>query len=145
MKKALIALLLGASVSALAETGNNQFPLELEVVKVHDGDTISLHMDALPNPLSKVSVRIYGIDTPELGYRAKCDKERRLAEKARDYVKARIKPGEKLTLLNYEWDKYGGRILATVYSDGVNVGERMIAKGFAVPYFGEGQKNDWCK
>ena len=145
MKKALIAaLLFGASVTSFAEVGNS-VPLELEVLEVHDGDTITLHMDALPNPLSKVAVRIYGIDTPELSYRAKCDKERRLAERARDYVKARIKPGEKLTLLNYEWDKYGGRILATVYSDGINVGERLIAKGYAVPYFGEGQKNDWCK
>ena len=39
--------------------------LIVPVINVRDGDTIEIRM-TLPEPLDKVSVRIYGIDTPEI-------------------------------------------------------------------------------
>ena len=49
---------------------------------VYDGDTIKSELPSLPYPLSKVSIRIKGLDTPELRT-YKCQKEKDLAQLAR--------------------------------------------------------------
>ena len=128
----------------------------LPIVEVYDGDTIKTDMSSrLPDPLGKVSIRIYGIDTPEkpaasyretwkLG-RAKCIQEAELALQAKEYVEMIAIGYKKMKVEDFKWDKYGGRIVGKVKIGGVNVGEALINDGFAVPYFGGKKTKDWCQ
>ncbi len=129
----------------------------MPIKSVYDGDTIKTYFNELklPAPLNQVSVRIYGIDTPEspaksyattgkLG-RAKCVKEAELALKAKARVIEIIGDERSMTLSNFKWGKYGGRIVATVHIKCVNIAETLIKEGLAVEYFGKGKKKDWCQ
>jgi len=128
----------------------------LPIVSVYDGDTIKTDLAwRIPTPLNKVSVRIYGIDTPEMpakSYvitgklnRAKCDKEAVAAL----FVKARvieiIGSNTKMRVSEYKWGKYGGRIIADVSVGGINIAETLLNEGLAVEYYGSGTKHDWCQ
>jgi endonuclease YncB( thermonuclease family) len=141
MNKLIAALLLGISTTAAAQSPT---PLSLPVNDVYDGDTFRTELP-LPPPLNRVYIRIRGIDTPEKGSRAKCEKEKQLANAAAAHLKSLVKVGTTITIEDYDWDKFGSRIDARVISNGVDVGKEMIAKGFAAPYSGEGPKPDWCK
>ena len=111
-------------------------------VKVVDGDTISFINPALPKELEKVSIRLYGIDTPESTYLAKCDKEKQLGLEAKEYVKSLVKD-QKLKVIVKEWDKYGGRVLGDIYIKDQSLKDILISKGYARPYDG-GKKSNWC-
>ena len=119
------------------------YAFDVKVRQVHDGDTILVESTALPFPLSHMSIRLRGIDTPEL--KGQCKAEKTKAKLATNYLKSYIKPGEILTLQNFKWDKYGGRIDADVYHKGDKLSDIIIAAGYAVAYTGHGAKNDWCK
>lgn len=121
---------------------NTAQAFNVEVRRVHDGDTIQVVSDALPLPLANMAVRLRGIDTPELA--GKCSAEKDKAKLATSYLKGLVKKGDVLTLVNPKWDKYGGRIDADVTWHDVDLAKAMIAAGYAVPYFGKGAKNDWC-
>lgn len=111
-----------------------------EVESVYDGDTVKIkdrYLNYLP-----LSVRINGIDTPEKGHRAKCEKERRLAIKAKSYLEYLINEYDYYFII-VGWDKYGGRILADLYINNVNVKHTLIKEGLAKEYHG-GKKESWC-
>lgn len=112
----------------------------------YDGDTFYTEFD-LPEPLDKMSVRIYGIDTPEKGSRAKCDVERKLANAAHNYLDKLIGNQKYVYLSDVHWDKYGGRVLAKVYikKDAfIEIAPLMIKNGYAIEYYGEKKEKDWC-
>jgi len=112
------------------------------VVSVYDGDTITVDIDNYPPIIGKsISVRIYGIDTPEI--KSKNPKETERAKQARDYVQGLLKTAKVVELRNMRKDKYF-RILAEVYVDGQSIADLLIKKGYAVPYDG-GTKQDWGK
>lgn len=136
MKK-LVALLLVAASPAFAGE------MTLPIVGGIDGDTIRTYLN-LPCPLCKAAVRIDGIDTPEKGHRAKCEKEHQLALQATEFTRSLIGTSTTMKITNFRWDKYGGRIDAVVYINGVNLGQELILSGFAVPYTGSGPKKNWC-
>lgn len=128
----------------------------LPIVSVYDGDTIKTNLSwRLPEPLNAVSIRIYGIDTPEMpakSYattgklnRAKCVKEAELALKARARVVELVGSNTRMKVTEFRWGKYGSRILANVSIGGVDVAETLIEEGFAVEYYGSGAKQDWCQ
>ena len=102
--------------------------------KVYDGDTITIAAK-LPyknSPIYRFSVRLNGIDTPEI--KGKDDDEKQCAVLARDALKECIL-GKKIELRNVQTEKYG-RILAEVYCDNINLNEWMIQQRFAVKYDG---------
>lgn len=111
------------------------------VVKVYDGDTITVAAP-LPNEEGvptyfKFSVRLRGIDCPEL--RTRNDVEKSVAIVARDALQARILHKE-VQLTARATDKYG-RLLANVYYHGDDgeepeLGQWLLAKRLAVPYDG---------
>ena len=107
----------------------------------YDGDTCYVLAPALPEPLQKMSVRILGIDTPEM--RAECAEEKKLALKGRDLANKMFRSAEKIEFNNLKWDKYGGRVLADVYLDGKSYKDEIINAGLARPYDG-GTKESWC-
>ena len=137
MKRLVAALLLIASPAFAGE-------MTLPIVGGIDGDTIRTYLP-LPCPLCRASVRIIGIDTPEKGYRAKCEKEHQLALEATEFTAKLVGRASHMKVSRFKWDKYGGRIDAQVEINGVDLGTELILGGFAVPYTGEGPKKDWCK
>lgn len=108
----------------------------------YDGDTCYVTAPTLPEPLQKMSVRILGIDTPEI--RAECDEEKKLALKARELANKLFKDATKIEFANLKWDKYGGRVLVDVYLDGRSYKDEIINSGLAKPYDG-GTKESWCE
>ena len=131
----------------------------LPIVEVTDGDTIKSDMSTrLPDPLGKVSIRIRGIDTPEMpvvayinggefrpgARKAQCIKEADLALEAKAFVEMIVIGYKKMKVDNFTWDKYGGRIVGEVKIGGVDVGTALIGAGVAVPYDGGTKTKDWC-
>lgn len=119
-----------------------------KVARVIDGDTFVLDAKWSPYPLVW-QVRILGIDTPEKGHLAKCPEEAEHSKKAMKHTADMLfLAGNKATLTQVSHDKYGGRLDAkvTLRIDGkpVDLGESLIAAGYARPYSGEGPKPDWC-
>ena len=107
----------------------------------YDGDTCYVIAPTLPEPLQKMSVRILGIDTPEI--RAECGEEKKLALKARELANKLFRNANKIEFANLKWDKYGGRVLVDVYLDGKSYKDEIINSGLAKPYDG-GTKESWC-
>lgn len=113
-------------------------------VKITDGDTIKLDVSK-ESPLIKklgLSVRIKGIDTPEKGSKAKCDKENALGQQATKFTTDLV-GNKELLLSQVENDKYGGRIVASVKVGGVDIAQELLKKGLARVYNGE-KKKSWC-
>ena len=111
------------------------FPItEGQVIKVYDGDTITIasKMPYPESPMYRFSVRLNGIDTPEI--KGKNADEKEIAKKARDELSALIM-NKTVILKNVQSEKYG-RILAEVYLEDVCLNDWMIEKKFAVKYDG---------
>ena len=111
------------------------FPItEGQVIKVYDGDTITIasKMPYPESPMYRFSVRLNGIDTPEI--KGKNADEKEVAKKARDELSTLIM-NKTVILKNVQSEKYG-RILAEVYLEDVCLNEWMIEKKFAVKYDG---------
>ena len=70
----------------------------------YDGDTCNAIMLGVPDSIKKIKVRIRGIDTPEI--KGKCENERKLALKAKDFINDLIKNSTVLYLKDFEWGKY---------------------------------------
>ena len=108
----------------------------------YDGDTCYVTATVLPESLQKMSVRILGIDTPEI--RGECDEEKALAKQCKVFANELFKAAKVIEYRDLEWDKYGGRILSNVYLDGELYSKKIIDAGLARPYFGD-KKETWCK
>ena len=108
----------------------------------YDGDTCYVTAPTLPEPLQKMSVRILGIDTPEI--RGECEEEKKLALEARALANKLFREAGTIEFGNLKWDKYGGRVLVDVYLDGKNYKDEIINAGLARPYDG-GTKQGWCE
>ena len=108
----------------------------------YDGDTCYVIAPTLPEPLQKMSVRILGIDTPEI--RGECKEEKKLALEARALANKLFREAGTIEFGNLKWDKYGGRVLVDVYLDGKNYKDEIINAGLARPYDG-GTKQGWCE
>ena len=112
---------------------------DVEYLKNYDGDTFTVNIKDLPDVFGKeISVRIRGVDTPELNAERKCEKL--AADKARKFLMRTIATS-KIRLLGCERDKYF-RLLCTVKAGDVDVGDRILKGRWGMPYDG-GTKHDW--
>jgi len=93
------------------------------VVKVHDGDTITLRCDFRDFDFP---LRLLDIDTKEMNAGG---------AEARDWLKGQILGEEVLIMINRKnrVEKYG-RLLGYVISRGMNMNEALIRIGLAVPF-----------
>ena len=114
-----------------------------EILKIVDGDTVKIIYPGLPPNLNKLSVRVYGIDTPEKGWRAECESERQLAIKASKLTQDKISNAHAVYFDIMKWGKFGGRFIGRISIDGQDLGDMLIEKGYARPYFGD-KKKSWC-
>ena len=117
-------------------------PREFRGNLCYDGDTCYITATVLPDSLNKMSVRVLGIDTPEI--RGDCEEEKALAQKGKKLANELFRSATSIEYRDLKWDKYGGRILANVYLDGELYSEKLIKQGLARPYFGD-KKESWCE
>lgn len=147
MKK-LISIVLSSflliSTPAFAQKQKKGVMYDVVLTRVIDGDTVAFQANWLPDPLKKeLSVRVFGVDTPEKGHRAKCAAENERGQAATAFTKSAINASSKRQVLLMDWDKYGGRVLGDIILDGKSLRTMLIERGFAREYYGEA-KTSWC-
>ena len=145
MRTLTITFLLVCAIFAQASVRDKNFGSVVvdEVTSIYDGDTFRVNISGWPDIIGeRVMIRINGIDAPEL--RGKCEKEKKWALRAKQFVVEKLRHAGKIVLKNMHRGKYF-RIIADVYVDGVNLGKEMIMHGLAVEYHGGHKKMDWCK
>ncbi len=117
---------------------------DAKIVRVNDGDTVVIAAPFLPAPLKpELAVRVYGVDTPEKGFRAKCPSEDQRGQAATAFTKNAVASTQKHQVILYGWDKFGGRVLGDMILNGVSLRAELIKNGFAREYYGEA-KTSWC-
>lgn len=143
--KHFIALAIAlVATPALAQKTPVGVTYDAKVVKVSDGDTVQVEAPWVPAPIKKVvSIRIFGVDTPEKGFRAQCPAEDVKGLAASAFTKDLVAKAKKTQYVLYDWDKFGGRVLGDMLLDGKSLRAQLIANGYAREYFGEA-KQSWC-
>lgn len=115
------------------------------ITRVIDGDTVAFAAPFLPDPLKEeLSIRVFGVDTPEKGHRSMCPKEAEMGEAASAFTKDLVAISKTQQIAIMDWDKYGGRVLGDVILDGKSLRALLIEKGYAREYYGEA-KQSWCE
>lgn len=120
-------------------------PFEAQLVRVIDGDTFVARIHIWFGQEVTISVRLRGVDAPELAGR--CPDETQEAEAARERLTLFLTSGA-LTLRDASYDKYGGRIVASAtvadpVSGAEDIGQLMLVSGHARPYDGR-TRASWC-
>lgn len=143
----LITLILVASLSSsFAQRRTPEAVLyDWKVLRVVDGDTVEFEAPWVPAPIrQRISLRVYGVDTPEKGHRAMCPSEAERGQAASEFTKRTLEASRTVRAAVMDWDKYGGRMLGDVILDNnVSLRALLIQNGFAREYFGEA-KQSWC-
>jgi endonuclease YncB( thermonuclease family) len=143
MKK-LLLLLLVVPTLVFAKKQPQGVMYDAQILRVSDGDTIVIAAPFLPQPLKpELAVRIYGVDTPEKGFRGQCDSEKQRGEAASVFTKNLVNASQKRQVVLYGWDKFGGRVLGDIILNGQSLRAQLIANGFAREYYGDA-KQSWC-
>lgn len=144
MKRIITTLLLALATTAYAQKTPQGVTYDANIIKVSDGDTVVIAAPFLPAPLKpQLAVRIFGVDTPEKGFRAKCESENQRGLAASEFTKKLVGASQKRQVVLYDWDKFGGRVLGDLILDGKSLRQQLIANGFAREYFGDA-KQSWC-
>jgi endonuclease YncB( thermonuclease family) len=144
MKKIITILLLAISTVAVAQKQKPMNIYDFPITRVIDGDTVAFQANFLPPPLKQeLSIRVFGVDTPEKGHRAMCPSEDQRGQAASAFTKNAIAKAQKRQVAIIDWDKYGGRVLGDILLDGQSLRMMLIQNGFAREYYGEA-KTSWC-
>ena len=101
------------------------------ILRVIDGDTVEVQIDLGFDLSFKSSVRLKGINAPELSGVTKA-----AGLTAKSYLSGLLPIGGQVTVhtdYHRERDKYG-RVLGTFWVNGINVNQAMLDAGHAVPY-----------
>ena len=105
-----------------------------QVVKVYDGDTLTIAAK-LPydeSPIYRFSVRLNGVDCPEM--KSSNENEKECAQLAKKTI-TELVMDKVVTLRNVQSEKYG-RILADVYIGDLHLNKYLIEKRLAIGYDG---------
>ena len=140
----VFAQLLGALIAAAALSGTagaQSYPATVD--RVIDGDTVVMTVSVWPGFVWQGSVRLNGIDTPEL--RGRCPLEQAQARAARELLVEMLDRAEVITLNAPTYGVYSRRVVGTVEADGVDVSPVLLQSGFARPYSGNGPRQSWCQ
>jgi len=143
MKKLLMVLLF-VPMLAFAQKQKEGVTYNATITRVIDGDTIAFQALWLPEPLKKeLSIRVFGVDTPEKGHRAQCPSEDARGQAATAFTKKMVEQATTRQVVLMSWDKYGGRVLGDVLLNGQSLRSMLIQQGHAREYYGEA-KTSWC-
>ncbi len=114
-----------------------------EITSIYDGDTFRINISSYPDIIGKnISIRINGIDTPEI--RGKCEKEKDLARKSKQLTVSTLRNAKKIELRNIQKGKYF-RIVADVYVDNKSLADIQIKNKLAIKYNGRTKIKNWCE
>ena len=133
------------SFSSVAGINDKNFgTLQVQsVTSIYDGDTFRANIKGVhPVIGERMSIRVAGIDTPEI--RGKCPKEKALAKKAKMETVSFLRNARRIELRNVKRGKYF-RIVADVYADNKSLTENLAAKGLGVRYYGGSKSKNWCR
>lgn len=117
---------------------------DVRVIEVYDGDTIKVQLPDLPSVFGdRLSIRVSGIDTPELRTKNTCEKQAAL--KAKELVEKLITGSKKVSLQNCIRGKYF-RLVCDVLADANSLSLALVKAKLAYKYNGGTKKQiDWCK
>jgi|TARA_R110001583_G_scaffold19544_3_gene76392 micrococcal nuclease len=117
------------------------YEYDCQVTRVVDGDTVKAIICVGFDILYKSTIRLYAIDTPE-------SRTRNLDEKARGnlakyFLKDSIDNGKKVVIKTHLKDSRGkfGRVLGTIWVDGVNINQALVENYLAVSYHGQAKSD----
>ena len=109
------------------------------IVKIIDGDTFDCIMDLGFDVLLEARVRMAGIDTPES--RTRDLEEKKFGLLAKDWLGNHLNDSIIISNeLDNEKGKFG-RVLGTVWAEGININEKMIDEHMAVRYHGQAKSD----
>ena len=141
MKKILLIVICLVSFNVIEANQSESYTIE-KIISVYDGDTFRADIRGLPDIIGKnIAIRILEIDTPEI--KGKCEEEKVVAIKARDFSRKALFNAKTITLKNLKRDKYF-RLLADVYFDDTDLANALLVNNLAVKYSGK-KKSSWCK
>jgi endonuclease YncB( thermonuclease family) len=112
---------------------------QCKVISVYDADTVTIAVP-LNEKLYKVRCRLLGIDSAEK--RTKNIEEKKVANEATEWLRSQIN-NQIIWVKCGKWDKYGGRVLGTLYmtekdmNDNSSVNMMIVDKGYAYKYDGK--------
>ncbi len=136
-------LLAPAPFTGVAAADTFPGPVEAMVERVIDGDTLVVRAAVWPGHTVRVSVRLRGIDAPEL--KSRCAAEREAARQARDAL-ATLVAGGAVTVSGISGDKYFGRVLAEISTaTGEPVAQTLLEQGLVRPYRGGRRDAPACR
>lgn len=131
----------GWLITVLLSSGAWADDLPVEVVRVYDGDTVTVNVPVWPDIVGReIGVRIRGIDAPEI--RGKCKQEKRAAVRARDAAAGFLAGSQQVSIVDPQRGKYF-RIVADIRADGMLLSQWMLSNGHAREYAGKG-RSSWC-
>ncbi len=113
----------------------------VKLIKVIDGDSFIARIEIWPKTEITATIRLAGIDTPEL--RGKCTKETELAQKAKTFTREWLTTAP-LSLTNIKQGKYANRYIATVnrFNDTQDLSDALLINKLAQPY---PSPKSWCE
>jgi len=88
-----------------------------------------------------ILIRIAGIETPEI--LGKCDKEKELAVKARNFVNTLLENAREIELYDLERGEHFN-LTARIMANGENVSKLLVDQKFALPASEKTKKPNWC-
>ncbi|MDR2007413.1 MAG: thermonuclease family protein [Alphaproteobacteria bacterium] len=110
---------------------------KVEWVSCYDGDTCKFNIldSNFPPYLNPMSIRVYGVDTPEMKGNTKS-----AAIKSKEFTVHFIKNSQNLRLTNCKKDKYF-RFDCDYIDNKKSLSQQLIANNLGVPYFGGKKQN----
>lgn len=116
-----------------------------------DGDTIRADVPVWPHVSIDASIRVIGVDTPELTSSAGCatkeenDAIKAAALAAKAFTESWINRNSPIVIGNVRPDSYSGRYDAVVTgANGERLSDALIQSGHGRKYNG-GKRQTWCK
>lgn len=111
-----------------------------KIMEFYDGDTVKI-LFYFGDILIKTNIRLKGIDAPE-------KKSKNLLEKEKAcWITSELNKlyRNRMGLVTFvKHDKYGGRVIANIKIDGVDLSSKIMDQGWAKPYEGK-KKEQWTK
>ena len=122
----------------------NEFKcVRLQENGVLDGDTIKVEIPSVHPILTRMSIRVYGVQAPEVHSKDACELKRGFEAKA--FVQNELKDAKRIDIVNLKWGKFAGRILGDVIYDGKNLREALTANNLVIEYYGKKKPEvNWC-
>ena len=122
-------------------------PYQAEVQQVIDGDTIVARVAVWPGLMAEYSVRVRGIDAPEIR-RPDCEAELEWGLRAKEQIERLYPVGSSIRLRDVQFDVWSGRVVADVQrfrSDRwLSLSSELLQRGLAVEWEPSQAAVPWC-